>query len=171
MVVCYARSAHFTLLLGRLLLRLAKLAIWHFLAVIVFTARPRTGYTYMSGGRTYHEHKSTKTTYTTPSTIIQRGEQPHLSELYTFVSVPRSSFSRFKSAKCRRTWSLSSSACNSGRIWMRDHTFSRASSLFEVKQKAWLTRPDTQQQLQTDKVRRARGWLRALRMRSNSEVT
>jgi len=51
------------------------------------------------------------------------------SELYTLTLSPRSSFSRAWSARCRRTRSRSVSACRRGIRWMRDHIFSRASSL------------------------------------------
>lgn len=46
--------------------------------------------------------------------------------------MPKSSFSLAWSAKCLLTKSRSSSAVNSGMRWMRDHIFSRASSLVSV---------------------------------------
>ena len=54
------------------------------------------------------------------------------SPLYALVSVPSRTFSRAWSAKCLRTRSRSSSACRRGIRWMRDHIFSRASSLLGV---------------------------------------
>lgn len=56
--------------------------------------------------------------------------KPYLSLLYTFVSAPNNSFSIACVARCRLTRSLSSSACSKGIRWMRDHIFSRASSLY-----------------------------------------